>query len=68
MLFLGLALLFGLFSIIAGGAKKRGISLTFGILAMLSLITWFNDIGVLPWLDNPTGPEIPDNIPIPGRE
>lgn len=67
MLFLGLALLFGIFSMIAGAAKKRGFSLTFGILAMLSLITWFNMIGVLAWLDNPTGPEIPDNIPIPGR-
>lgn len=67
MLFLGLAVLFGIFSMIAGSAKKKGFSLTFGILAMLSLITWFNMIGVLAWLDNPTGPEIPDNIPIPGR-
>ena len=66
MLFLGLAVLFGIFSMIAGGAKKRGFSLTFGILAMLSLITWFNMIGVLTWLDNPSV-DIPDNIPIPGR-
>ena len=67
MLFLGLALLSGIFSIIAGSAKKRGFCLTFGVVAMLSFITWLNMSGVLTWLENPSV-DIPDNIPIPGQE
>ena len=67
MLFLGLAVVFGVFSIIAGSAKKRGFSLTFGIVAMLSFITWLNMIGALTWLENPSV-NIPDNIHVPGQE
>lgn len=63
------AVALGIFAFIA--KSKKGISLTAGILAILCLITWFDSgpgHGILDWIDNPTGPEIPDSVPIPGRE
>lgn len=64
---IGLAIL----SFIAAAAGKRGFSLMFGVLSMLTFIYWLQTgpgFAFLDWTENPTGPELPDSVPIPGRE
>lgn len=59
-----------IFSFIAGAAKKKGIALAFGLASMLTFIYWLQTgpgFAFLDWTENPTGPEIPDSVPIPGR-
>lgn len=66
-----LAVVLAIMSFIAGSAKKKGFALMFGILSMLTFIYWLQSgpgFAFLEWGENPTGPEIPDNIPIPGQE
>jgi hypothetical protein len=60
-----------LFSFIAGAAGKRGVALAFGVASILTFIYWLQSgpgFTFLDWMDNPTGPELPDSVHIPGRE
>lgn len=60
-----------LFSFIAGKAGKKGFALAFGVVSILTFIYWLQSgpgFAFLDWMDNPTGPELPDSVPIPGRE
>lgn len=68
-MFLVLALAFGLLCFLSKGNKV--LSFIFGVIAFLSLVTWFKTgvgFDFLNWTDNPKVPEvdIPDNIPLPG--
>lgn len=57
-------------SIIAGKAGKKGVGPMFGLLSILTFIYWLQSgpgFAFLDWTENPTGPELPDNIPIPGK-
>jgi len=62
------AILLAIFAFIA--KSKKGIALTAGILSILCFVTWLQTgpgFAILDWMDNPTGPTIPDSVPIPGR-
>lgn len=64
------AIVLAIVSFIAGAAGKKAVSIGFGLLAGLTFIIWLKSgpgFSFLDWMDNPTGPEIPDNIPVPGR-
>lgn len=66
-----IAIVLAIFSFIAGAAGKKGVALAFGVASILTFIYWLQSgpgFALLDWLDNPTGPEIPDSVPIPGRE
>ena len=58
-----------IFGLIAWFARGNPIGKFFGALTFLSFIA-FLFLGPGPamvgWLDNPSGPSIPDNIPLPG--
>jgi len=65
-----IAIILAVVSMISLGAGKKTFGLGCGIAAILVFITWLNSgpgHAFIDWFENPTGPEIPDNIPIPGQ-
>jgi hypothetical protein len=71
ILAVGIAVILAIFARIAVGAGKKGVGIAFGIASFLTFIYWLNTgpgHDFLNWIENPTGPEIPDTVRIPGQE
>jgi hypothetical protein len=60
MLYLWLALGLGVLGIVSISVGYKLFGYIMCLAAIVSLITWFRNPGI-------SAPEIPDNIPVPGR-
>lgn len=69
MLFIA-AIILGVLSFIAAKAGYKGVSKVFGILGLLTFMTWLATgpgFVILDFFENPSAPDLPDNIPVPGQ-
>lgn len=63
------ALIMGVFAVLAGKAGMKSAAKFFGVIAFLSFMAWLSGgagATILNWIDDPMG-AVPDSVPIPGQ-
>lgn len=64
------AIILAVLSFVAAKAGYKGVSKLFGILGLMTFIGWLASgpgFAILDFFENPSAPDLPDNIPVPGQ-